>query len=112
LYSEHNINGSHTTAGTILEAVGYSKQSNQKMLQVGEPRPGRDSQLDHINATAKQFIAEGGPVIPVDTKKKENPGKFKNNGQKYRFKKHPRKVLYHDFPLEEPGKIAPHAFTT
>jgi hypothetical protein len=57
------------TTGTILEAVGYSKQSNQKMLQAGEPRPGWDFQFGYINATAKRFISEDEPVISIDTKK-------------------------------------------
>lgn len=108
LLCEHNINVSHTTVGDILETIGYSKQANQKMLQVGEPNPNRNAQFEHINATAKQFIAEGEPVISVDTKKKENIGNFKNGGQEYRTKKDPRKVLDHDFPLEELGKIAPY----
>lgn len=108
LLSEYNINASHTTVGDILEAIGYSKQSNQKMLQVGEPNPNRNVQFEYINATAKRFITEGEPVISVDTKKKENLGNFKNIGQEYRAKKNPRKVLDHDFPLKELGKIAPY----
>jgi hypothetical protein len=44
----------------------------------------------------------------VDTKKKENIGNFKNNGQEYRRKGDPRKVFDHDFPLETLGKIAPY----
>jgi hypothetical protein len=47
-------------------------------------------------------------VISVDTKKKENIGNFKNNGAEYRRNKDPRKVLDHDFPIEELGKIAPY----
>jgi hypothetical protein len=43
----------------------------------------------------------------VDTKKKENIGNFKNNGQEYRGKKEPRNVLDHDFPIKELGKISP-----
>ena len=108
LLSENNIHVSHTTVGDILETIGYSKQTNQKMLQVGEPNPNRNAQFEHINATAKQFIAEGEPVISVDTKKKEKVGNFKNGGQEYRTKKDPRKVLDHDFPLKELGKIAPY----
>jgi transposase len=108
LHSEYNINVSHTTVGDILETIGYSKQSNQKMLQVGEPNPDRNAQFEYINVTAKQFIAEGEPVISVDTKKKENLGNFKNGVEEYRAKKNPRKVLDHDFPFEELGKIAPY----
>lgn len=42
---------SHETVGKILEAMGYSKQVNQKMLQVGEPHPDRNAQFGHINDT-------------------------------------------------------------
>ena len=50
----------------------------------------------------------GEPVISVDTKKKENIGNFKNHGQEYRRSKDPRKVLDHDFPIKELGKISPY----
>ena len=105
---KQNINVSHETVGKILEAMDYSKQANQKMLQVGEPHPDRNAQFEHINATATKYIEAGDPVISVDTKKKENIGNFKNNGLEYRPKKDPRKVLDHDFPIEELGKIAPY----
>jgi len=97
-----------TTIAKTLDSMGYSKQSNQKMLQVGEPHPNRNAQFEHINKTAAEYIKTGVPVISVDTKKKENIGDFKNNGQEYRHKKDPRKVLDHDFPIEELGKISPY----
>jgi transposase len=102
------INVSHETVGKILESMGYSKQSNQKMLQIGEPHPDRNAQFEHINATASKYLELGDPVISVDTKKKESIGLFKNNGQEYRNKKDPRKVLDHDFPIKELGKISPY----
>jgi hypothetical protein len=106
--SEKGIKVSYVTAGKILEDNGYSKQANQKMLQVGEPSPDRNEQFEYINSTAQEYIDRGDPVISVDTKKKENIGNFKSNGQEYRHKKDPRKVLDHDFPLEALGKIAPY----
>jgi hypothetical protein len=99
---------SYVTVGEILDAMGYSKQANQKMLQVGAVHPDRNAQFEHINNTASKYIAEGIPVISVDAKKKENIGNFKNNGQEYRRKGDPRKVLDHDFPLDTLGKIAPY----
>ena len=103
-----SISVGHVTIGKILEAMGYSKQSNQKLLQVGEEHPDRNAQFEYINKTASEYLAQGNPVISVDTKKKENIGNFKNNGQEYRLKKQPRRVLDHDFPIEELGKIAPY----
>ena len=103
----------HMTVGEILEGMGYSKQANAKLLQVGEPHPDRNAQFEHINSTAAKYLKSGIPVISVDTKKKENIGSrsssgIKNNGEEYRSKKNPRKVLDHDFPIAELGKIAPY----
>jgi len=99
---------SHETVGKIVVSMGYSKQANQKMLQVGKPHPDRNAQFEHINSTSAGYIKAGDPVISVDTKKKENIGNFKNDGQEYRHKKDPRKVLDHDFPIDELGKISPY----
>jgi hypothetical protein len=98
----------HVTVGKILDFMDYSKQANQKMLQIGEPHPDRNSQFEYINKTANEFMKVGEPVISVDTKKKENIGNFKNNSQEYRPKNQPRKVFDHDYPIEELGKIAPY----
>jgi transposase len=102
------IKVSYKTIGKILDSMDYSKQVNQKMLQVGEAHPDRNAQFEHINSTAVKYLQAGDPVISVDTKKKECIGNFKNNGQEYRHKKDPRKVLDHDFPIEELGKISPY----
>jgi hypothetical protein len=50
-----------------------------------------------INAKADAYLKAGNPVISVDTKKKENVGNYKNNGQEYRRKGNPREVNGHDF---------------
>jgi len=108
LEERYRINASYVTVGAILEELGYSKQANQKMLQVGAPHPDRNAQFENINEKAKDFLALGEPVISVDTKKKENIGNFKNPGQEYRRGKDPRSVLDHDFPIKELGKISPY----
>ena len=105
---KYNIRVGYVTVGKVLDAMGYSKQANQKMLQVGEPHPDRNAQFEYINETAATFLEAGEPVISVDTKKKEKIGNFKNNGSEYRPNNQPRKVLDHDFPIEELGKIAPY----
>ena len=48
------------------------------------------------------------PTISVDTKKKENLGKYKNVGQEYSQKSSPVKVNTHDFPDSKLGKVAPY----
>jgi len=97
-----------TAVAKILDLMDYSRQQNQKMQQVGEPHPDRNAQFEHINKTAAKYLKAGDPVISVDTKKKENIGNFANKGSEYRPKKTPRKVLDHDFPIEELGKISPY----
>ena len=94
--------------GRLLEELGYSKQVNQKHMQVGAEHPGRDEMFSRINQTITDFCKEGNPVISTDTKKKELVGNFKNNGAEYRKEKDGRKVLDHDFPIPELGKIAPY----
>lgn len=108
LNKKYGINISYVTVGAILEDIGYSKQANQKMLQVGKPHPDRNAQFENISDKAKSFIEAHEPVISVDTKKKENIGNFKNPGKEYRSSKDPRRVLDHDFPIKELGKVSPY----
>jgi len=99
---------SFSKVGQMLNDLGYSLQLNQKMLQVGEPHPDRDGQFRHISETAKAFMSEGLPVISIDCKKKELVGNFKNQGAEYAKSGQPVKVLDHDFPLPQLGKVAPY----
>ena len=108
LVEQHSISISYVKVAQLLHEMGYSKQINQKMEQVGIPSPYRNEQFEFIDKTAHQYIEKGEPVISVDTKKKENIGNFKNNGAEYRKQKDPRKVLDHDFPIKELGKVAPY----
>ena len=98
----------HDTVGKILKELGYSLQQNQKMQQLGEPHPDRDEQFRFINKKSCEFILQNQPVISVDTKKKELIGNFANEGAEYSKKKNPTKVLDHDFPIKELGKVAPY----
>ena len=106
--SNRGIKIGRTAISKILDSMNYSRQQNQKMQQVGEPHPDRNAQFEHINKTAAKYLVAGNPVISVDTKKKENIGNFASKGSEYRNKKDPRKVLDHDFPIEELGKISPY----
>ena len=97
----------HDTVGKILKELGYSLQQNQKMLQLGEPHPDRNEQFEFINRKSGEFVRQNQPVISVDTKKKELVGNFENAGAEYSKKKEPTRVLDHDFPIKELGKVAP-----
>jgi transposase len=98
----------HDVVADILKELGYSLQLNQKMLQVGEEHPDRDKQFQFINNKAERFLKAGVPVISIDAKKKEKIGNFINTGRTYREKKDPIKVLDHDFPIKELGKVTPY----
>ena len=108
ILNEKNYEVGYDVVAKILKELGYSLQLNQKMLQVGEEHPDRDKQFQFINSKAKRFLKAGFPVISIDAKKKENIGNFINNGRTYRKKKEPIKVLDHDFPIEELGKVTPY----
>ena len=105
---EHHQSVSHVTVGNILEEIGYSKQKNKKMLQVGVDHPDRDLQFRYIRYKANIFQEHGMPVISIDCKKKENLGEFASSGREYRKKKDPRKALDHDFKNKKLGSVAPY----
>ena len=97
-----------STAQRIVKELGYHRQQNRKMEQVGEAAPDRDAQFEFIRSQKDEAMQEGAPVISVDTKKKENLGNFKNAGTEYRPSGSPRRVCDHDFFSPELGKVAPY----
>lgn len=97
-----------STLQRIVKELGYSRQKNRKMDQVGTPSPDRGVQFDFIQNETEEAIRNGIPVISVDTKKKENIGNFKNEGTEYRPKGEPRNVYDHDFFIEALGKVSPY----
>ena len=95
------------TVGRLLNAEGYSLQSNRKTKE-GESHPDRNAQFEFINLAVKQFQQRGQPVISVDTKKKELVGPFKNGGREWQPKGEPEQVRVHDFLDKELGKAIPY----
>jgi len=91
---------SHAKVAQILHQLDYSLKSNRK-TEEGQDHPDRDAQFRHINTAVKRFLAQGCPVISVDTKKKELIGNYDNAGQQWLPAKQPRKVRGHDFPTPE-----------
>ena len=91
----------------ILDVMGYSLQSNRKVLS-GKENPDRDEQFCFINQKVKNFQERREPVISVDAKKKENIGEFKNNGQEYHKRGKSPKVNVYDFLDKEKGKVSPY----
>ena len=103
----HGHEVSQATVWRLLDKLGYSMQSNRKTRE-GSDHPDRDAQFEFINATAKEFLAHGSPVISVDTKKKELIGPFKNAGKEWQKKGEPIEVNMHDFADPALGKAIPY----
>ena len=95
------------TVGRLLNAAGYSLQSNRKTKE-GAAHPDRNAQFEHIQKTARAFQQRGEPVISIDTKKKELVGAFKNGGREWRPKGEPEAVQVHDFLDPQLGKAIPY----
>ena len=81
----------------LLHQLRYSLQGNTKTLE-GNQHEDRNAQFEYINAEVTRSMADGQPVISVDTKKKELVGNYKNNGRKWHRKGEAPKVNGHDFP--------------
>ncbi|MET8134107.1 ISAzo13 family transposase [Streptomyces sp. NPDC005251] len=82
--------------GGLLRAMGFSLQGMAK-TRAGSQVPDRDAQFHHINTAAERFLAEGLPVVSVDTKAKEPIGEFARPGRTYRPKGRPIAAPDHDF---------------
>lgn len=98
---------SHTKVGQLLHDLDYSLQSNRK-TEEGRDHPDRDAQFRHINAAVTRALAQGRPVISVDTKKKELIGNYQNAGQQWRPVKQPTPVRGHDFPTPDVPRAYPY----
>jgi hypothetical protein len=98
---------SRTVVGELLAREKFSLQANRKTRE-GSEHPDRDAQFAHINASVTAALAEGQPVISVDTKKKELVGDFKNAGREWRPQGDPEEVRVHDFLLPELGRAVPY----
>lgn len=86
---------------TILRLVcklGFTKQINKKILQIGKPHPDSDKQMQ-IVTDIKQGCAQTGinPVISVDAKAKIPLAPQMQKGREWRMAGDARKVEDHDF---------------
>jgi Rhodopirellula transposase DDE domain len=98
---------SHLKVAQILHELDYSLQSHRK-TEEGADHPDRDAQFRHINATVKQCLRQGIPVISVDTKKKELIGTYQNGGRQWLRARQAFKVQGHDFPSPEVPRAYPY----
>jgi transposase len=98
---------SDDTVGRLLKRLGYSLQAPAKQKE-GTAHPDRDGQFRYLNDAASAFVADGQPVISVDTKKKELVGEFANKGTEYQPAGEPERVSTHDFVDPELGRAIPY----
>ena len=89
----------------MIKAAGLKRRSFTKSLPLREVED-RDAQFLKIKAARTACIEAGIPIISVDTKKKENAGNFKRDGQVYCTSS--PKALDHDFETFSGGTIVPH----
>ncbi len=98
---------SDDTVGRLLKQQGYRLQRTVKTLE-GARHPDRDAQFRYLNEQAKVHLADGQPVVSVDTKKKELVGRFANGGREWQLSGEPERVNVHDFPDPTLGKAIPY----
>ncbi len=92
------------TVRRLLDELGYALHANRKSLS-GPQSPHRDCQFQYIRYQREQFTQEGLPIVSVDTKKKEQVGRFKNPGRIW--SREPLLVNDHDFPSLASGVAIP-----
>jgi hypothetical protein len=100
------INVSPKTVARLLKQMGFSLRVNHKKISRTSPKE-RDAQFVRIAEIRKQFVAEGMPVISVDSKKRELIGNFKNAGNAWNRK--PVSVNDHDFRSDAIGIAIPYS---
>ena len=63
MLSEKGHDVSHTLVLRLLELLGFSRQKNQKMIQVGKKHPDRNAQFEFINNAIEESLKAGTPGI-------------------------------------------------
>ena len=89
----------------LLHQMGYSLQAPAKQNE-GTAHPDRDGQFRYLNDLAAAYVADGQPVISVDTKKKELIGSYANGGREWQPTGEPERVNVHDFADRALGEFA------
>jgi hypothetical protein len=70
------------TVARLLHDHDYSLRGNAKKIE-SKQHPDRDAQFRYLNSRVAAFLEAGLPVISVDTKKKENVGRYSNGDAEY-----------------------------
>ena len=72
LEAEYSITISYVKISQLLTDMGYSKQANQKMEQIGIPSPNRNEQFEFIDRTAHEYLENGDQLSLLTQRKREH----------------------------------------
>ncbi|MET8957734.1 ISAzo13 family transposase, partial [Streptomyces sp. NPDC004533] len=95
----------HDTVAALLKAEGFSLQGTSRTTE-GARHPDRDAQFRYINDLVKTYLADGQPVISVDTKKQETLGEYAVAGREWHRAGRPVPVRAHDFPEKGAKRVS------
>jgi hypothetical protein len=96
--------GRNTVRRLLRQNDSSLKRNNKRFT--GPPHPDRDLQMRYIRRVTQLFLAQGHPVISVDTKKKELIGNFHNAGRVWC--QQAEEVNAHDFPHDALLRAVPY----
>jgi hypothetical protein len=94
-----------STIRRLLKKMKYGLKGNNKRF-TGPAHPQRNLQMRYIRRVSKLYLAQGHPVISVDSKKKELIGNFCNRGQVWC--RQADEVNAHDFPQDALLRAVPY----
>jgi hypothetical protein len=89
----------------LLKSCDYVKRKMRKCKTLKEVE-NRNEQFEYIAKLKKEYVANGIPVLSIDTKKKEMIGNFYRDGKV--FCKNAIEVNDHDFKSFSEGTAVPH----
>lgn len=96
---------SRHTVRKLLKKHGLGQRKARKKKSLGA-HPDRNAQFQNIAKLKVAYLAEGWPIISIDSKKKELIGNFSREGHTHT--QIPVETLDHDFPNAGEGKLIPH----
>jgi Rhodopirellula transposase DDE domain len=103
---EKGIQAGRGIVARLLGNADLGQRKISKALTMKEEIAGRNEQFEQIAAYKKEYLGNDWPVLSIDTKKKEQLGRFYREGQVLSDKA--VKSNDHDFPSFSPGKVVPY----
>jgi Rhodopirellula transposase DDE domain len=95
----------NTVDDLLRNELGLSRRKMEKTLAMGQAAD-REAQFQRMNHWKRYFLAQGWPVLSIDTKKKELLGQFAHPGQAWTNGR--LRAWDHDFPSSSWGKVIPY----